>query len=207
MDDKNLIVTEVDQSVEPAVDTRLRDLHGNIIEMGMDASSEEIGPDDNPKFGQNKAEVHYELRTWDTYQNYPEEAKKAEMSFVLPMANFLSQTFDINLVDEIMYEKILVQLRQRMLFVVMNMHNLKVQDGIAIWDGIVIMAKRHPVTVVRFKLQISTGRIGIAYVKCWNSAEQKYILFGDREQKKLLSRDEASATILNYVEKEGVLKL
>ena len=193
--------TNEDVVVEP----QLLDLHGNPIEMGTPKG--EIGPDDNPKFGQSKEEVHYELRTWDTYKDYPEEAKKAEMSFVLPMANFLSQTFDINLVDEIMYEKIIMPLRQRMLFVVLNMHNLKVVDGIAIWDGIVVMAKRHPVVVVRFKLQISTGRIGIAYVKVWNKSNQTYVLHGDREQKKLLNRDEASTLILNYVEKEGVLVL
>jgi len=202
---ENKIITDVNEVVDANVDPVLRDLHGNPIEMGTPEG--EIGPDDNPKFGQDRTQVHYELRTWDTYKNYPEEAKKAEMSFVLPMANFLSQTFDINLVDEVMYEKILKQLRQRMLFVVMNMYKLQVVDGIAIWDGIVVMAKQHPVVIVRFKLQLSTGRIGIAYVKAWSKERQGYIMFGDRTQKTMLDRDRATEIILNYVEQEGILKL
>lgn len=201
MSDENKIIVPG----QPVEDGRLYDLHGNLIEMGTPPG--EIGPDDDPQFGQKKEEVHYELRSWNTYQNYPEEAKKAEMSFVLPMANFLSQTFNINLVDEVMYEKILKQLRQRMMFVVMNMYKLQVVDGIANWDGIVIMAKQHPVVLVRFKLQISTGKIGIAYIKVWNKEKQNYILFGDRTQKVMLSREEASNMILGYIEKEGILKI
>jgi hypothetical protein len=199
-DDKNLII-DPNQVGDPVI----YDLHGNPIEMGTPPG--EIGPDDDPKFGQAKEEVHYELRTWDTYTNYPEEAKKAEMSFVLPMANFLSQTFNINLVDEIMYGKILLQLRQRMLFVVMNMYKLEVNDGIAQWDGILLMAKQRPVVVVRFKLQISTGRIGIAYMKVWNKEKQAYVGIGDRSQKTLMTRDDAIQKILTYVERERILTL
>lgn len=190
---------------EPTIDTRPRDVDGNLLKTGIDPSEGIIGPDDTPKFGQKPA--HYDMRTEDTYPNVPAEAKRAELSFVLPMANFIAHTLDIDIIDEIMYEKTLKQLRQRMLFVVMNMHNLKTGDGMAWWDGIVLMCKKHPIALVRFKMHLASKKIGVAFVKVWNSAREVYVLYGDKEQRKLMTRERASQIILDYLNNEKVVKV
>lgn len=189
----------------PSIDTRPRDVNGNLLKTGIDPSEGIIGPDDTPKFGQKPA--HYDMRTEDTYPNFPSEAKRAELSFVLPMANFLAHTLNIDIIDEIMYDKTLKQLRQRMLFVVMNMHNLKTQDGMSWWDGIVLMCKTHPVVLVRFKMHLASRKIGIAFIKVWNSSKKVYVLYGDKEQRQLMTRERASRLILDYLNHEGIVKV
>lgn len=184
----------------------LYDVNGNPVKMGLDPKEGLIGPDDNPKFGQEK-QLHYEMRTEDTYPTYPKEVKEVEISYVLPMANMIAQTLNIDMIDEIMYEKTLNQLRQRMLFIVMNMHNLKIQEGVAWWDGIVIMCKKHPIVVVRFITHLASKRTGIAHIKLWASQKEMYVLFGDKTKKTLITREKATELILNYLNKEGVVSV
>ena len=149
--------------------------------------------------------MHYEMRTEDTYPDVPNEAKRAEISYILPMANHIAQILKIDMLDEVMYEKTLKQIRQRMLFVVLNMYKLKIQEGLAWWDGVILMCKQHPIVLVRFKMHISTQRIGIAFVKVWNSTKKVYVLHGDKEQKQLMDRNKATKIILDYLERENVL--
>jgi hypothetical protein len=171
------------------------DVHGNPIKYGKDPNDPTLGPDDNPKF---------EMRKADDYPNVPPQVKQAEIQYILPMANFLAQSLGINLIDEKLYTKILDPLRQRSLMVLLNLERMQLQDGVAAWYGLIMMCKKHPLVMTKFKLHLGTGRIGIASLRLWSKADQKYIVYGDREQKTFLDRQKTAVQILDYLKMEGV---
>jgi len=155
-----------------------------------------IGPDDQPEL--------FAYRGPAAYPDVPEPIKTAETRFVLPMAQFVSNTLGITVLDETAYEKVLTALRCRALFVVLNLHKAKVEDGTASWFGLLLLCKRHVVTMVRFKLRMSTGQIGIDQVRLWDRSSAQYVVHAGPGGK-LFSREEASALILNYLRNEGVV--
>lgn len=157
-----------------------------------------LSVDDNPS---------YAMRKPSDYADVPAEVKKAEISFILPMANFLAKTLGINIIEEKMYEKTLEQLKQRSLFVVLNLEKVQIQQGVAAWYGLILMCKKHPLIMVKFKLQISTGRIGISQCRLWEKDKQRYIVLGDPEQKTLLNREDTASKILNYLRNEGIVRV
>lgn len=153
-----------------------------------------IGPDDHYEFS---------FRKPDQYPDVPPQVKTAEVRFILPMAKFIADTINITVIDESAYERILEALRARSLFVLLNVHKTKVSDGTASWFGLILICKRHPVVMVGFKLRIGNELIGISQIRLWDSANERYVIH--RHNEGFYSREEASATILNYLKAEGIL--
>lgn len=171
------------------------DVDGNPIQYGKDPNDPTLGPDDNPKF---------EMRKNEDFPDVPLPVKQAEIKYILPMANFLAQSLGINLIDEKLYEKILDPLRQRSLMVLMNLEKMQVAEGVASWYGLILMCKKHPIVLTKFKLHIGSGRIGIASLRLWSRVDQRYVVFGDRDQKAFLDREKTAVQILDYLKTEGV---
>ncbi len=192
------------QQLNPAaiakpVDGKIYDSNGNLIPVGIPEDDDSvIGPDHRPKFS---------MRTLEDHPTVPMEVKQAEQKFIVPFANFLAQSLGISLLDDISYMKVLDVLRQRSLFVVLNLHKVMIQDGISTHDGVILMCHKHPICVVNFKMHIASGKIGIAHVKLWDSANARYVMLGDRTGKELMTRDVASVNILNYLTREGVCRV
>lgn len=179
----------------PTNKSLLYDMDGNPIKMGKAEDDPTFGPDDNPK---------YEMRSMEDYPEIPVQVKQAEIKYILPMANFLAQSLGINLLDEKLYEKILDPLRQRSLMVMVNLTKTQVNDGVASWYGLIMMCKKHPLVLTKFKLHLGSGKIGIASLRLWSRADQRYVVFGDREQKTFLDREKTAIQILDYLRSEGV---
>lgn len=179
--------------------SQMVDIDGKPIRYGKDPNdTETIGIDDSPQF---------EMRNFDDYPDVPMEAKKAEIQYIVPMANFLAQSLGINLIDEKMYEKVLGAVKSISLFVLINMAQLVVRNGVAEWFGLIITCKKQPIVLTKFKLQVSTGKIGITQIRFWNSSTLQYVVYGDKEQRKFLNREEVTAQILEYLKREGVCKV
>ncbi len=183
------------QDPQARLDPRIYDpVTNQPIQMG-NTDPDIIGPDDTYEFS---------YRTPEAYPEVPPPVKTAEARFILPMAKFIADTIGITVIDETAYERVLQALRDRSLFVVLNIHKTKVADGVASWFGLVLMCKRHPVVMVRFKMRIATDQIGIDQIRLWERAGERYLVH--REQGGgFFSREQASATILNYLKHEGVL--
>lgn len=187
---------DLQRDPQAVVDTAsLYDFEGNPIQFG-NTDPNIIGPDDTAEFS---------YRTDKDYPDVPLAVKNAEVSFVLPVAKFLASSVNITVIDETLYGKILEALKTRSLFVMMNLHGVKIQEGIARWYGLILVCKRHPVVMVQFKLKLQTDQIGISLVKLWQSAHQRYVKYGDPEGRRLLTREEVSALIVDYLKKEGIV--
>lgn len=175
------------------------DVTGKPLKYGKDPKDTHlIGADDTPSF---------EMRNFDDYPDIPIEVKHAEIKYILPMANFISKTLGITVIDEKMYDKVINALKSRSLFVVLNIQKVKIQAGIADWFGLIVTCKKHPIVLVKFKLQLSTGKIGIIQYRIWNAELQNYKIIGDPQQKKFLNREEVSTGILEYLNREGVCRV
>lgn len=154
-----------------------------------------IGPDDTYEFS---------FRSPDAYPDVPLPVKTAEIRFVLPMAKFVADSIGITVIDETAYERVLQALRDRSLFVLLNIHKTKVADGVASWFGLILVCKRHPLVMVRFKMRIATEQVGIDQIRLWEKSGERYVVHRDPNNG-FYSREEASALILNYLKAEGVL--
>lgn len=154
-----------------------------------------IGPDDTYEFS---------FRSPDAYPDVPPPVKTAEIRFVLPMAKFVADSIGITVIDETAYERVLQALRDRSLFVLLNIHKTKVADGVASWFGLILVCKRHPLVMVRFKMRIATEQVGIDQIRLWEKSGERYVVHRDPNNG-FYSREEASALILNYLKAEGVL--
>lgn len=155
-----------------------------------------IGADDQPKL--------FAYRGPNSYPSVPTPVKDAEIKFIFPMAQFLANTMDITVLDETAYEKVLPALRCRALFVVLNLHKCKIEEGTASWFGLMLLCKKHVVAMVRFKLRLSTGQIGIDQVRLWDKSNNQYVMHTGVGGK-FLNREETSALLLNYLRNENIL--
>lgn len=164
------------------------------IEVG-NTDPNSVGPDDH---------IEYSYRSDSAYPDVPSQVKAAEVKFILPLAQFLANTIGITVIDETLYEKIILPLRSRSLFVVLNLHKVKVDSGVASWYGLVLMCKRHFLTFVRFKMRLSTEQIIIDEIRLWHRNGETYVRHAPPNGK-FFSREEASSLILNYLRNEGVL--
>src|SRR5690349_14168747 len=70
-----------------------------------------IGPDDN---------VAYEMRTADELKDTPPVLIDAEVKHILPIAKLIAQRIGINALQEAQYGNVLAQIRERSVFVVLN---------------------------------------------------------------------------------------
>ena len=177
--------------------TQIVDVNGKPLVYG-NKDKNIIGPDDSPQF---------KMRSQSEFPDVPQEVKNAEVRYILPMANFIAQSIGINVIDEKMYERTLDPLRQRSLFVLLNIEKMQIKEGVAAWYGMLLMCKKHPLVMVKFKMQISTGKIGVSQCRLWEKAGQRYIVLGDQEQKKLMDREKVSSSVLDYLNQEGVVKV
>ena len=191
------MVKDGDISADPKakIDPVIYDFDGNQVQRG-NTDPNVIGPDDN---------VEFSYRPDNDYPDLPPQVKKAEHQYILPLAQFIADSIGITVIDDYAYNRVLSALQSRSLFVVLNLYKTQVREGVATWFGLVLMCKRHPVVMVQFRENISTEQVGISLMRCWSASEKKYFIFGDREGRKFLSREEASATILNYLKREGIL--
>lgn len=179
------------------LDLRPRSLDGSLLDVGIDPSDTTvIGPDHRPKFS---------FRDMSEYPDYPISMKEIEHKWILPMASHIANTLNITMLDEKMYEKVLPALKSRSLFVVMNMAKARIQNNVADWYSILVMCKKHPLVMVKTRYSIANNGIGIEHIKLWESSIKKYVIHGDREMKKFMSREESTALILNYLNREGVI--
>lgn len=182
------------QDPNAKIDRQVYDLEtGQPIVVG-NSDPNIIGPDDKYEFV---------FRSPDAYPSVPQQVKNAEIRFVLPMAQFLAGTIGITVLDETAYERVLGALRDRSLFVLLNIHKTQVADGVASWFGLILTCKRQPVVMVKFKMHLGSERIGIDHIRLWESAKERFVMF--KADEGFYSREEASALILNYLKTEGVL--
>jgi hypothetical protein len=176
------------------VDGALFDLDGNAIVHG-NTNPNIIGPDDK---------VEFSFRPDTAFPDVPPQVKNAEIRFILPMARFLASSLNITVIDETAYDRILPALKQRSLFVALNLYKVQIADGVATWFGLVMPCKQHWVVLVQFKMKLSTEQIGISQVRLWSAAYKQYFVSGERDLGRFYTREEASAKILNYLKVEGI---
>lgn len=177
------------------LDPRILDLETNQPVAVGNSDPNIIGPDDTYDFS---------FRRPEAYPDVPPSVKTAEVRFILPMAKHIADTIGITVLDESAYDRVLQALRDRSLFVLMNIHKTRVSDGVASWFGLILVCKRHPLIMVRFKLRLGNEQIGIDQVRLWESAKERYLVYREANGG-FFSREEASAMILNYLKTEGVL--
>lgn len=175
------------------------------FEYGQKSDPHIIGPDDN---------VAYEMRTPDEAKDTPNALLDVEVQHLLPIAKGIAKAIGINVLQECQYGNVLDQIRQRSVFVVLNVLAGKSNDGdIFTYSGLVIMCKKHPIVRVVCKCKVSTGAFGVSQVHTWhkNLAEAsggEYHVHGDMEGRKPMPTHTVLPLILEYLEaKEKVLTL
>jgi len=176
------------------IDPKIYDLETNEPIAVGNTDPNIIGPDDKYEFT---------FRPLGAYPDVPQQVKNAEIRFILPMAQFLANTIGITVLDETAYERVLGALRDRALFVLLNVHKTHVADGIASWFGLILTCKRQPIVMVRFKMKLGSELIGIDHIRLWESAKERFVMY--KQEEGFYSRESASAMILNYLKAEGVL--
>lgn len=176
------------------IDGVLFDLDGNPIAHG-NTNPDVLGPDDA---------VEFSFRPDTAFPDVPVQVKNAEIRFILPLAKFLASSLNITVIDETAYDKILPALKQRSLFVALNLYKVQIHDGVATWFGLVMPCKQHWVVLVQFKLKLSTEQIGISQIRLWSATHKQYFITGDKDLGRFYTREEAGAKILNYLKAEGI---
>tara|TARA_R100000656_G_scaffold104176_1_gene76132 strand:+ start:157950 stop:158549 length:600 start_codon:yes stop_codon:yes gene_type:complete len=173
----------------------LFDMNGKPIKLGNDDPNV-IGLDD--KFD-------FVGRGPNSYPNLPDAVKDAEFRFVFPLGQFIAKAIGITLLDDEAYNRVLKAIRSRSVFVVLNLYKCQVREGEASWFGLTVQCKKHPIVLVKFRLRLSTGQIGISQIRFWSSAAQRYEISGDPSGNSFIPREKANAMILNYLNQEGVI--
>lgn len=177
-------------------------LEGERIDVGRKVSPEVIGPDDN---------VAYVPRTDKELAGTPTVLVDAEVRELLPIARVLAEAIGITAMQEAQYGNVQEQIRERSVFVVLNVLRHKVADGVASYPGLIIMCKKHPIVRVYCKCHIATGRFGIASVHLWSKDITKpgggeYHIYGSETQR--MDPHGVLPLILEYLEnREKVLTL
>lgn len=156
-----------------------------------------IGADDN---------CVYELRKPDELKDTPPVLVDVEVRELLPLAKLLGQYIGITAMQEAQYGNVLEQIRQRSVFVVLNVLRAKFQDGVAGYTGLIVMCKRHPIVRVNCKVHLATGRFGVANVHLWNKENAEYHIHGDVEGRVPMQASQVVPLIMEYLQNyEGVL--
>lgn len=175
------------------------------FEYGAKPDPHMIGPDDR---------VAYEMRSVDEMKDTPSQLIDVEVQHLLPIATAIARGIGINVLQEAQYGNVLDEIRQRSVFVVLNVLAGKTNDGdVFQYSGLVIMCKKHPIVRVVCKTKVSTGAFGIAQVHTWhkNIAIQsggEYHVHGDMEGRKPIPTHKVLPLILEYLEaREKVLTL
>lgn len=184
--------TDPSAKIDP---TTIVGVDGNPIKTG-NYDPNIIGLDSKPSFS---------YRPLDAYPDHPDQIVNAEHRYVLPLAKFIGDAVGVVPVDEHAYNKVLPAIQSRSLLVVLNQRGLSVDAGVATWFGLVLMCRRHPVAMVQFKEQLATEKVGISQIRLWRSKEARYHIEGSRKSGVWITREVASATLLNYLKQEGVV--
>ncbi len=177
---------------------------GTRVNVGHNPDPTIIGPDDY---------AAYEHRKPHELNGVPQALLDAEVKYLLPIARGLAEAIGIDCLQEVQYGNVLEQLRERSVFIVLNVLHNQIDAGIANYHGLIIMCKRHVLVRVACKVHISTGRFGISQVHTWHrDVTHKdggiYMIHGDREGRKPIAHETILPLILDYLEsKEKVLTL
>lgn len=156
-----------------------------------------IGADDN---------CVYEMRKPEEMKDTPQVLIDIEVRELLPLAKLLGQYIGITAMQEAQYGNVLEQIRQRSVFVVLNVMRATITDGVAYYTGLVVMCKRHPIVMVKCKAHLATGRFGVANVHLWNKAGHEYHVHGDMEGRVPMPAHQVVPLIMEYLENyEAVL--
>ncbi len=148
----------------------------------------------------------YEMRKVEELKDTPPVLVDVEVRELLPLAQLLGQYIGITAMQEAQYGNVLEQIRQRSVFVVLNVMKPKITDGVAWYAGLIVMCKRHPIVRVSCKCHLATGRFGVANVHLWNKANSEYQVHGDMEGRVPMPAEKVVPLIMEYLENyEAVL--
>lgn len=184
--------------------SELYTLSGEPIPVGKKENPESIGPDDR---------TAYEPRTEKEMAGVPPMLFQVEVQQLVPVANQIASAIGITFLQEAQYGNVLTPIRERSVFVVLNTLRAKIDAGVAVYHGLVIMCKRHPIVRVVCKCHLETGRFGVAQVHLWHKDPSEpagglYHIYGDQEMKRPIPLPEVTTLILEYLEnRERVLTL
>jgi hypothetical protein len=184
--------------------SELYTMSGERIPVGQKDDPNSIGPDDR---------AAYAPRTEKELVGVPQALLDVEVKHLVPVANQVATAIGITFLQEAQYGNVLTPIRERSVFVVLNVLKAKIDAGVATYHGLVIMCKRHPIVRVVCKCHLETGRFGVAQVHLWNKDPSepsggRYYLYGDPEMKKPMPQAELVTLILEYLEnRERVLTL
>lgn len=179
----------------------LYDATGQPIKVG-NQDPNIIGPDDKVNQLQTT-----NLRNKNLYsKNYPPLLFQAEEQFVLPLAAHVAQQIcQVDLIDELTYAKILLQLKQNNLMAVLDISTPSIQNNVVVWEGFKLMCKDFKLVGVTFRLDMSLPIVTIPYIKVWQNAANQYACVGDPSMIRDLPREQVATIIANYLRAEGVL--
>lgn len=209
-DEKKGIVVEPDEASrillpnETIDRSQIYDVHGNKLRYGNDDPNV-LGPDDNiPLVKQNYAAI----RDRSLYSPLlPNELFAAEATYVLPFANFVAEEIvNVNLIDELTYRKLQVQLKQRSIFCVLDISDATVVDRRVTWKGLRLICKEFEVASVTFCLDLASRVCLTRSVRLWLSAREQYTNLGDPSGLVDLGINKAATIIENYLQAERILK-
>lgn len=177
---------------------------GKRIPVGEKPDPKIIGPDDH---------AVYEPRKPDEVKDVPNVLIDVEVKHLLPIARSLGNAIGIACLQEAQYGNVLQQIRERSVFVVLNVLKAKIDSGVAVYHGIVVMCKRHPIVRVVCKCHLATGRFGVAQVHLWHKDVSlkdggEYHIYGDPNGKRPMALEDVVPLVMEYLEnREKVLTL
>lgn len=177
-------------------------LDGEKIDCGRKPSPEMIGPDDN---------AAYVPRTVAELKDTPPELATAEVQHLVPIARAVAHAIGIDCLQEVQYGNVIEQLRQRSVFVVLNILKHRIENGVATYPGLVVMCKQHPIVRVYCRCHLATGRWGVSQVHLWSKDASKpgggeYHIYGSNDKR--METHSVLPLVLEYLEnREKVLTL
>lgn len=170
-----------------------------------------IGPDDSiPNLADPSNQIQGSLRNRNLYGSYyPEELFLAEKHWCLPFCVYVAEHMikAVELIDELHYNKIQRQLKDQMVFCVMDLSQIHIDDERIAWEGFKIIAKHTIIVgvnfVIRRRERDPAKRIGISHLRVWQSKTQGYALINAGPEG-LITREQASNAIATYFQRENI---
>lgn len=188
--------------------SKILDVYGNPLQYGKNPNDTHIlGPDDAVPTV-TRAPAPGSLRDHTLYPSiFPAALFLAEERYVVPFGMYVAKEIvDVDLIDEMTYQKLQKQIRERSIFCVLDISTPVVHSGMVQWPGFRIMCKEFEVAAVNFKLNVSTGTTITTHVRLWESKHQRYTNLGDQHLIVDLTREKAATILDNYLYQEQILK-
>lgn len=190
---------------EPIDRSQIYDVKGNKLQYG-NTDPNVLGPDDNIPIIMKQQSAS--LRDRSLYSALlPNELFAAEATYVLPFANFVAEELvNVNLIDELTYRKLQIQLKQRSIFCVLDISDATIVDRVVTWKGLRLICKDFEVASVTFCLDLASRVCLTRSVRLWLSAKGAYANVGDPSGLRDLGINKAATIIENYLQAERILK-